>query len=334
MSDALATIIVVTFNSAKWLARQRSALEAQSEKSWRLIVVDNASRPEERARLSDLPAGATLIQNENNIGFAAANNLAASHAKTPYLVLLNPDAFPEPRWLAALIATAQSHPDAAAIGSTQLRADSPDVFDGTGDVLHASGIAYRSNYGRPVAPRPPLAETFSACAAAMLVRRDAFEAVAGFDERFFCYFEDVDLGFRLRLDGWRVLQSPDAVVLHVGGGAVGPHSEFAQFHGARNRLWTFVKCMPAVLFWALALPHLALSALAAARASLRSRNFASWRGLWAAFARIGPMWRSRAELQRNRTASVVQIARALAWSPLLLLTRRAVPRTIAARPRG
>ena len=83
MSEALATVIVVTFNSAKWLARQRSALEAQTEKSWRLIVVDNASRPEERPRLSDLPACATLIQNEDNIGFAAANNLAASHADTP-----------------------------------------------------------------------------------------------------------------------------------------------------------------------------------------------------------------------------------------------------------
>ena len=261
-------------------------------------------------------------------------SLFTSHADTPYLALLNPDAFPEPGWIAALIAAAQRHPQAAAIGSTQLRADAPDVFDGTGDVLHATGLAYRSNYGRSAAARPALAETFSACAAAMLVRRDAFEAAGGFDERFFCYFEDVDLGFRLRLAGWRVLQSPDAVALHVGGGAVGPNSEFAQFHGARNRLWAFVKCMPAGLFWALLLPHAALSMLAATRACIRAQTFAAWRGLWAGLIGVAPMWRSRVELQRKRTAGVMQIARALAWSPLLLLTRRAVPRALPTQPRG
>lgn len=328
MSEVLATIVVVTFNSAKWLERQLMALEAQAEKSWRLIVIDNASRPEERPRASELPASATLIQSEVNIGFAAANNLAASHASSPYLALLNPDAFPEPGWLAALIATAQQYPEAAAIGSTQLRDGAADTFDGTGDVLHASGIAYRSNHGQPASSPPPLAETFSACAAAMLIRRDAFEAVGGFDERFFCYFEDIDLGFRLRLAGWRVLQSPDAVVRHVGGGSASQDSAFAQYHGARNRFWTFVKCMPAALFWVLLLPHLAFAALAAVRASLRNRRLSSWRGLYAGIAGVAPMWRSRAELQANRKASVPQIARALAWSPLVLLSRRAVPRAL------
>ncbi|MBK8545653.1 MAG: glycosyltransferase family 2 protein, partial [Caulobacteraceae bacterium] len=150
---------------------------------------------------------------------AAANNQAARGASTPYLVFLNPDAFPEPGWLAALIATAERYPEAAAIGSTQVRPDAPGVFDGVGDVLHASGLAYRAWYGKHRAAAPPPGEPFAACGAAMLVRREAFEVVGGFDARYFCYFEDVDLCFRLRLAGWRVLHTPDAVVAHVGGGS-------------------------------------------------------------------------------------------------------------------
>lgn len=320
----LATIIVVTHNSARWLARMSAAVAAQSETRWRLVVVDNGSRADERPKLADLPAGASIIQCETNQGFATANNLAARDADTPYLVFLNPDAFPAPDWLAALIAAAERYPQVAAIGSTQLRADAPGVYDGTGDVLHASGLAYRSNYGkRPSAP-PALGESFSACAAAMLVRREAFEAVGGFDERYFCYFEDVDLCFRLRLLGHRVLQSPDAVVAHVGGGVAGARSSFGDFHGARNRLWTFVKCMPPFLFWPLLPAHLLATAIVNTSAAVRGRGFAAWRGTLAAFAGIDPIWRSRRAVQKQRTVTTGAIADALAWSPFVMIGRQPV----------
>ncbi len=305
-----------------------AALTAQTYTRWRLVVVDNASRADERPRLAQLPAETKLIQSEINLGFAAANNLAAREADTPYLVFLNPDAFPEPDWLAELIAVAERFPHAAAVGSTQVRADAEHVYDGTGDVLHALGVAYRSNYGRPRGPAPPLGETFSACAAAMLVRRAAFETIAGFDERYFCFFEDVDLGFRLRLAGWRVLQSPDAVVAHVGGGSTGVRSPFADFQGARNRFWTFVKCMPPALFWPLLPLHVAASALATSIALLSGRGFAAWRGLIAGFAGIGPIWQTRRVLQRQRVARSRNIAHALAWSPLVFFGRKPVIRKL------
>jgi N-acetylglucosaminyl-diphospho-decaprenol L-rhamnosyltransferase len=324
----VATIIVVTHNSARWLSRQRAALEAQSDQRFRLVVVDNGSRTEERPTPASLPAGAEIVQSETNLGFAEGNNLGARGASTPYLVLLNPDAFPAPDWLAQLIMTAERHPDAVAIGSTQVRADAEDVFDGTGDMLHASGIAYRSSYGRPRGAAPALGETFSACAAAMLVRRDAFEAVGGFDERYFCYFEDVDLGFRLRLRGGRILQSPDAVVAHVGGGVTIDKS-FANFHGARNRTWTFFKCMPSLLLWPLLPAHLGACALAALLSLMRGRGDAAWRGFIAGLAH-GRIWRARAEVQRIRTARVWDIARALTWDPVAVLTRKPVIRPLQA----
>src|SRR5262245_44175941 len=111
------------------------ALAAQTEKRWRLVMIDSGSRPEEQPIESELPHGARLIH-ERNLGFAEANYVAARGAETPYLVCLNPDALPAPDWLAVLIAVAERYPQAGAIGSTQLRTDDESVFDGTGDVLH------------------------------------------------------------------------------------------------------------------------------------------------------------------------------------------------------
>lgn len=326
--DPLATIIVVTHNSTRWLARQSAALSNQTDMRWRLIVLDNASQAENRPKRSDLPQGAKLIQSDTNLGFAEGNNTAAHGVTTPYLVFLNPDAFPEPAWLGALFDTIERFPEAAAVGSTQLRADEIGVLDGVGDVMHASGIAYRSGYGQQLGAIPPVGETFSTCAAAMLIRREIFEAVGGFDERYFCYFEDVDLGFRLRLQGYRLLQSPDALVAHIGGGSAGTRSAFAEFHGARNRLWTFVKCMPDPLFWLLLPAHLIMSGFFFVIAPLRGRGFDAWNGFRAAIAGLGPIWKERRSLQRARKASVLDIAAALTWSPDIFLTRRPVIRSV------
>ncbi|MCX7358003.1 MAG: glycosyltransferase family 2 protein [Alphaproteobacteria bacterium] len=320
---SLATIIIVTHNTARWRARQKAALEAQTDKRWRLCVIDNASRAEERPLAEHFPEGAQLTQSDVNLGFAEANNVCARDAQTPYLVFLNPDAFPEPNWFEHLIAAAERYPHAGAIGCLQKRDGAPGVLDGVGDVMHASGLAYRAGFGKHAAP-PPLGETFSACAAAMLVRRDAFEAVGGFDARYFCYFEDVDLGFRLRLAGWRIVQTPDAIVAHVGGGSAGATSAFAEFHGARNRLWTFIKCMPGPLMWLLLPLHLLATVLVATLAPLRGRGLGAWRGIVAGFSGLGPIWATRRELQRTRKASLADIASALAWSPDVLITRRPV----------
>lgn len=329
MTTPLATVIVVSHNSARWLARMCAALELQTERRWRLIVVDNASGAAERPTQAQLPQGARLIQSQTNLGFAAANNLAAREAgETPFLVFLNPDAFPEPNWLAELIAVASRFPDAGAVGSTQMRADAPGVFDGAGDVMHATGLAYRALYGRRRDPPPPLGESFAACAAALLVRKDAFDDVGGFDERYFCYFEDVDLCFRLRLKGWRIVQAPSAVVAHVGGGSAGARSPFADFHGARNRTWTFVKCMPGALFWPLLPAHLLACGAVVTISLLRGRGLAAWRGFITALASIHYAWKARRLAQRSRTAGVRDIARALAWSPHVFLGRQPVIRPL------
>jgi GT2 family glycosyltransferase len=99
-------------------------------------------------------------------------------------------------------------------------------------------------------------EVFSACAAAALYRRDAVLAAGGFDESFFCYFEDVDLGYRLRLAGHRVWHVPRAHARHIGGASTRPGSDFALYHGHRNLVWSYFRNTPRSLLWRTLPQHL------------------------------------------------------------------------------
>lgn len=318
-------VVVVSFNSTRHLPRLFEALAAQTRQDFQVILWDNASAPEERP--SGLPEGMLFRQSEDNLGFAAGSNRAAALGRAPFIAMLNPDAFPEPDWLEELLAAAGRWPGAAAFGAVQIRDEDDSRWDGLGDVLHACGAPYRAGHGRPrTGPPPPEGETFSACAAAMLVRRHAFEAAGGFDERLFCFGEDVDLGFRLRLLGWPSLLAPRAAVRHVGGASTGRRSAFADRLAVRNRLWVFLKNMPAPLL-ALLLPvHLLASGLLLASYPLSGRGFAGWRGFAEAWLGLGPVLADRRRVQQARTASTVAIARALAWSPLALWRRSPVVR--------
>lgn len=319
-------VLIVAFNSKVHLARQIAALDAQTFRDFRAVLIDNASRPEERPDHPQTPAWLTIVQSETNLGFAAGNNRAAEVAgDVEFLALLNPDAFPEPAWLEALVAAASRWPQAAAFGSTQLLDTDPSRLDGAGDALHAIGIPWRGGPGAPASHLPPEGETFAACGAAMLVRAADFRAVGGFDERFFCYVEDVDLGFRLRLLNRATMQIPSAIVRHIGGGVSARGSAFADFHGARNRVWSHVKNMPARLFWPLLPAHIAVTLLNLSINTLRGRTH-GWRGVAAALAGLGPVWRDRQRLRAHRKAGIGAIAASLAWNPLLLFTRAPVIR--------
>jgi GT2 family glycosyltransferase len=238
---------------------------------------------------------------------------------------LNPDAFPEPNWLETLVAAAR-RTGAESVASLQLTDEDPDILDGAGDMMSVIGVAWRGGYLGPRAAQPaePV-EVFAACAAAALYRRDAFEAAGGFDERFFCYHEDVDLGFRLRLMGGRCILEPGAIVRHVGSASSSAISGFAEYHGMRNREWTFFKDMP----WALmpiALPcHLLLIVFLLVRAQSAEMRAARLRGLTDGWRGLGPFLRDRPKWRAKKLGALV---RALSWSPVAISKRRPVYRRL------
>lgn len=315
------TVVLVAYNSDTYLARCLAALARQSFGDFDTLIIDNKSTDGSIEALPPLDARTRLVRMDRNLGFAAANNRAAELASTRWIAMLNPDALPDPDWLARLMAAVERFPDIVMFGSTQIRLDNPDRYDGVGDVYHASGVYWRGAYDWPVGSCARGGETFSPCAAAALYRRADYLATGGFDERFFCYGEDVDIAFRLRLQGHRALQVADAVVHHAGSASTGRYSRFTVYHSTRNRCWVFLKNMPAGLLWPLLPPFVVASLLLLLLSGLRGRGFAALHGIWDAIRGIPEMWRSRRSIQRQRRVPLAQIMAALSWSPWLPFCR-------------
>lgn len=321
MSAPLFSVIIVTYRNAATIAECLAGLAAQTERDFETIVLDNASPDDSAARARRVFPDAHLIVSPRNLGFAAGNNLAARQARGRWLALLNPDAYPAPDWLAALRDATQRYPHARVFASVQIDARCPDLFDGIGDVMTCAGIPYRGGYRTRCHPVPE-GEVFSPCGAAMLIERALFLTMGGFDERFFCYCEDVDLGYRLRLRGEPIILAARAQVRHWGGASSGERSPFAVFHGTRNRLWTFVKCTPTPLLWLTAPLHLMIALVLLLRERPAATRAAAWRGLWAGLTGLPAIIASRRILQAQRRATSWAILQMMAFNPLAFWGRR------------
>jgi GT2 family glycosyltransferase len=309
------TVVIVNWNGERFLERCLSELLPQTVAPHEIILVDNASSDASLDIVRRFPSVRLLAQNEN-MGFARGNNLAigAAAAESEWIALLNPDAFVEPHWLGALLAAAQANPGVDFFGSKLVTAADSSVLDGAGDAYHVSGLVWRRGHGAPVSSLPEKeSEVFSPCAAAAMYRRSALLDVGGFDEDFFCYVEDVDLGFRLRLAGYRCLYVPTSVAHHVGSGTTGgQHSDFAVYHGHRNLVWTYVKDMPGVFFWAFLPLHLVMNLAALLVFTLRGQGAVMFRAKRDAVLGLPKMWAKRRQVQSNRVVSWRAVMRVMA----------------------
>jgi GT2 family glycosyltransferase len=305
-------VVIVNYNAGPLLAATLEGLARQVDPDFEAVIVDNASSdgsadscvlPDPRFRL--LRAG-------SNLGFAAGSNLGGRGATTPWLAMLNPDAIPDENWLAALKQATLCYPGISMFGSTQLDAANPAILDGGGDNYSIFGLAWRGGYGGSVEAVKGDVRVFSPCAAAALYRRDVFEAAGGFAESFFCYMEDVDLGFRLNLSGHEAIQLADARVRHVGTASSVPGSRFSLYHGIRNSVFVVVRCVPSSLM----LPMLALMAasqvwIGFVAGNLRVRMEAVRDGL----RRFPELLGERRQIQASRRISIWEFCRLVVWSP-------------------
>lgn len=320
---AQVSIIIVNYNSGDRLARCLEAAARQTFQDFELIVIDNASTDDSMRTARAAAPSAAFIEAGSNLGFAAANNLAAKTVRSEWIAFLNPDAYAEPEWLSELIAASRRHPWADAFGSTQIDAADPARLDGAGDVYHVFGIPYRGHFGWPTESLPSEGECFAPCAAAALYRASVFRALGGFDETFFCYGEDVDLGFRLRLAGGRAVQVASAIVRHEGSGISGRYSPFTVYHGNRNRIWTLYKNMPAALLWPLLPFQLAANGYLLLRSFSVGIGRPYWRAMVDGYGGLPKVFAVRSRVQAGRKARLADIARVLAWSPLKVSRREA-----------
>jgi N-acetylglucosaminyl-diphospho-decaprenol L-rhamnosyltransferase len=325
------TLAVVTYNSGPTLAGCLESLAAQSFTDFETLVIDNASPDPADREIARRFAAARLVENAENLGFAGAVNQAARLGRGRWLVLLNPDAYADPDWLAELAAAAARHPAVRSFTSRQLMADDPGVLDGLGDVMSGYGIPYRGGYLRADEAAAE-GEVFSPCGASMMVDRELFLAMGGFDEQFFCYCEDVDFGYRMQLAGEPTVLAPKAVIRHEGSASSGGRkSEFAVFHGTRNRFWVVFKDTPALLLPIVLPLHLLAVIYISARKPNRPHIPIVWRAFVASLKGLPQVLRSRRATQGSRKVSALAIARAMTWDPRDLTGRRPVVRPLRDR---
>ncbi len=307
-------VIIVNYNAGSMLRDCVDALAKQDMENFHAIIVDNASIDGSIAALPPLDARFEIIKLDDNTGFAKGNNIGINHGNAPWIACLNPDAYAAPDWLRQLLAAANTHPDIDMAGSTQIDSNHRHLLDGVGDLYAPFGFAWRGCWHHPLECLPPTGEVFGPCAAAALYRRSAFEKAGGFDEDFFCYHEDVDLAFRLRLMGGRAIQVREAVVYHVGSGVSGAQSPFAIYHGTRNRTWTFVKNMPLVLLLLFAPLHIGLSVAFVGRALVKGQFKPIISGIGASIAGLGHAFQKRRKIQARRRVSVIALLGMFTWS--------------------
>jgi GT2 family glycosyltransferase len=211
------SIVVVTYQGAKWIGRALDALLENTEPRYEVIVVDNGSTDSTTAILAQVE-NATLVFNERNYGFGIGNNQGAAHARARHLLFLNQDVFVHPGWLEPLLERIDSDEGIGAVGPMLLNLDGSLQCAGAGVSRSGATVCYgegddprRSEY------RFPRVVDYLA-GACLLVRRRAFEEVRGFDPAYgLAYFEDTDLCFALAAQGYRSLYEPSSVATHVRG---------------------------------------------------------------------------------------------------------------------
>lgn len=241
------SVVIPNWNTQRWLAGCLEGLRAQSYRDFEIILVDNGSADTSLAFVEQGYPEVKIIALPENRGFAPAVNIGIRHGCSEYVALLNVDTVPQPDWLANLVQTMERSPsDVGGLASKMLSLNDPCLMDDAGDLLSWYGSARKRGTGQPAQDYLEVEEVFSVCAGAALYRRSFFEEVGEFDESFTSYLEDIDLGLRGRLLGYRYLYVPTAEIWHQSHGASLARSRYV-YLTTRNRLALLLKNIPAAL---------------------------------------------------------------------------------------
>jgi GT2 family glycosyltransferase len=305
---AQAAVVIPSWNGAHFLGDCLASLVVQTHPA-QVIVVDNGSTDETAGLMRERFPSVTLLRLEANRGFAGAVNAGIAHALrdgVDYVALFNNDAVAEPDWLERLIETAEAHPEAGIVTSKFLLSDGVHI-DSTGDFYSSWGWAYprgRDEVDRGQYDAPELREVFCGSGGASLFRSRMLIEVGPFDEDYFAYLEDQDLGFRAQLMGWRARYEPAAVAYHRMMGTSAGLLHFGRYQAIRNCIYLYVKNLPSPLVWRY-LPKFLLGLLLMAANDLRRRRFrAIARAYLEAVAHLPAMLRKRQRVQARRRVDV------------------------------
>jgi GT2 family glycosyltransferase len=318
------SVLIVAWNSSSELRRTLPALLAELRDGDELIVVDNDSGDDSAAIVAELAPAARLVRMGRNVGFAAGCNRGAEEARGDLLVLLNPDAVPQPGWGEAIRRPWREGRGWAAWQALIANGDGTEI-NSAGNPVHFTGIVWAGGHGRPLAEAPPAGEVVCLSGACLAIPLTTWRELGGFPERFFLYHEDVDLSLRLRLRGDTLGIEPGAVVAHDYEFGAGEHKwRWLE----RNRLAFLVRDYPGALLVLLApallATELALLAVSASGGWGRQKLAANLEVLrW-----LPRLLRERRRIRRTRAVSSAEFASWLTAdldSPFIAAAARSLP---------
>ena len=295
-----AAVVIPNLDGERWLEGCLDSLAAQTVAPARIVVVDNGSSDGSLALLRDRYPHVQAIPLGRNTGFAAAVNRGVAAVADEAVAMLNTDVTLAPDWLERMTGALARDSRTGAVACKMLDMRDPGLIYDAGDILRRDGVCeQRGRFERDVGAFDEPGEVFAACAGAALYRRSALLDVGGFDERFFIYLEDVDIGLRLALKGWRCAYEP-VVARHASGGSLAQLARSPLGWVERNTLLLAAKAFP--LRWA---PQVAYRQLAWAWHAARDRRLGEHlRAAASAAPRLPAMLRERRRLRATATVPV------------------------------
>ena len=243
--DTKISIIIPNFNGKQFLKICFDSILNQNYSSYEIIIVDNGSSDGSVQYINEKYPEFTLIQNKENLGFAAAVNQGIKASNADYIFLLNNDVELEPDSISNLLKCIEKDENIFAVSSKMIQYNDRSKMDDAGDEYTILGWTRKVGDGKSPDLYTAEREIFSACAGAALYRKSILDELGYFDENFFAYMEDVDISYRARIKGYKCVYCPEAVVYHFGSGTSGSrYNEFKIRLAARNNVYVPYKNMP------------------------------------------------------------------------------------------
>lgn len=238
------TIIIPNYNGKNLLENCIKTLERQTCQKFKLLVIDNGST-DGSVTVTSESLDMEMVALPENTGFCGAVNLGFEMTKTPYVILLNNDTEADPHFVEELLNGIKQSERIFSCGAQMLNFRQRDLIDNAGDIYTLPGWAIARGKGRPATDYGKRTDVFSCCGGAVIYRMSVIRQIGVMDEKHFAYLEDLDLGYRAKIAGYRNCYIPEAKVYHVGSATTGSrYNEKKVFLAARNSMFVIYKNMP------------------------------------------------------------------------------------------
>jgi GT2 family glycosyltransferase len=305
------TVVIPNYNGRPLLEEMLSSLQRQTLRPSSIVIVDDCSEDDSVEYLRTQWPLVRVVRFAHRSGVTAAMNACLEAADGELVALFNNDMELAPDCLAELVAELARHPEIGSVTPKMLDFADRASLDGAGDVLNWRGGGRRRGHEeRDLGQYDRAEEVFGPCGGAALYRRATLDAVGGFDEAYFAYYEDIDWAFRAQLLGFRCRYVPRAILFHRGSATLGRGmSDFNGYHLWRNPIWMVAKCYPAgaILRHAPALLRGQAGNLFVALSERKPRVWA--RAMRDAIRGLPSALRKRRAIQRARTISLAELER-------------------------